>query len=111
MFFNPNNPDKSFDVYVDKNPKDTIPIKYTTVQDVKDTINKLEKLYKSKKYDHSRISKVAMILRVRLEAIKKNFKNAKQILERLNLSKKYVSFLKKRTKLSDKDRFKLNFDG
>jgi len=52
-----------------------------------------------------------MILRVRLEAIKKNFKNAKQILERLNLSKKYVSFLKKRTKLSDKERLKLNFDG
>ena len=28
---NPNNP-KSFDVYIDKNPNDTIPIKYTTVR-------------------------------------------------------------------------------
>ena len=33
---------KSFDVYIDKNPKDTIPIKYTTLQDVKTTIRKLK---------------------------------------------------------------------
>ena len=31
FLFNPNNPKKSFDVYIDKNPKDTIPIKYTTI--------------------------------------------------------------------------------
>ena len=28
FLFNPKNPKKSFDVYIDKNPKDTIPIKY-----------------------------------------------------------------------------------
>ena len=28
FLFNPNNPKKSFDVYIDKNPNDTIPIKY-----------------------------------------------------------------------------------
>jgi hypothetical protein len=50
FYFNPENPKKSFDVYIDKNPKDTIPIKYTTVDDVKNTIDKLEKLYKNKKY-------------------------------------------------------------
>jgi hypothetical protein len=55
FLFNPNNPNKSFDVYVDKNPKDTIPIKYTTVNDVKNTIHTLERLYKSKKYSHKRI--------------------------------------------------------
>ena len=44
--YNPDDPKKSFDVYIDKDPSDTIPIKYTTVTDVKDTINKLEKLYK-----------------------------------------------------------------
>ena len=38
-------PDKSFDVYIDKNPKDTIPIKYATLEDVKRTIDKLETLY------------------------------------------------------------------
>ena len=45
FLYNPNNPKKSFDVYIDKNPKDTINIKYTTLEDVKNTINKLEKLY------------------------------------------------------------------
>ena len=34
FFYNPNNPDKSFDVYIDKNPNDTIPIKYKTLDDV-----------------------------------------------------------------------------
>ena len=48
FLYNPNNPKKSFDVYIDKNPKDTIHIKYTTVEDVKNTIDKLEKLYKNK---------------------------------------------------------------
>ena len=28
FLFNPENPKKSFDVYIDKNPKDTIHIKY-----------------------------------------------------------------------------------
>ena len=41
FLYNPDDPDKSFDVYIDKNPKDTIPIKYTTVKDVKNTIKKL----------------------------------------------------------------------
>ena len=49
FLYNPNNPKKSFDVYIDKNPKDTIHIKYKTLNDVKDTINKLERLYKNKK--------------------------------------------------------------
>ena len=35
FLYNPNNPKKSFDVYIDKNPNDTIPIKYSTVSDVK----------------------------------------------------------------------------
>ena len=33
----------------------------TTVEDVKNTINKLEKLYKNKKYTHKRIWQVGMI--------------------------------------------------
>mgnify|MGYP001259190855 CR=1 FL=1 len=32
FLFNPKNPKKSFDVYIDKNPKDTIPIKYKTTE-------------------------------------------------------------------------------
>ena len=54
FLYNPDDPSKSFDVYIDKNPNDTIPIKYTTVKDVKDTISKLERLYKTKKYPHKK---------------------------------------------------------
>ena len=74
---------KNYDLYSDANPKDTIRIKYKTLQDVKDTINKLEKLYKSNKYKHNK---------------------------RYKLSKKYFEFLKNRTKeKDDKKRKMLNF--
>ena len=76
FLFNPNNPKKSFDVYIDKNPKDTIKIKYTTLKDVKDTINKLEKLYKSNKYSHKRIWQVGMIMNTRLKVLNNRTKNA-----------------------------------
>ena len=93
FLYNPNNPKKSFDVYIDKNPSDTIHIKYTTLDDVKNTIKKLESLYKLKKYSHKRIWQVAMIMYVRLKVLKK-----KKPLQ-YNLSKKYFLFLKKRTNL------------
>ena len=103
FLFNPDNPKKSFDVYIDKNPKDTIPIKYKTLDDVKNTIKKLERLYKNNKYPHKRISQVAMIMMVRLRVI-----NNKD--NRFKLSKKYFEFLKNRTKLKEeKDRKKLIF--
>jgi hypothetical protein len=102
FLYNPNDPKKSFDVYIDKNPKDTIPIKYATVKDVNDTINKLEELYKTKKYSHKRIWQVGMIMKVRLEALKKHKKtrypNAKNVSSRFNLANKYFKFLSKRTK-------------
>ena len=110
FLFNPNNPKKSFDVYIDKNPKDTISIKYTTPDDVKKTIKKLEKLYKTKKYSHKRIWQVGMIMKVRLEAIKKHNKNAKNITKRYKMSEKYFKFLKNRTKRNTfKERKKMNF--
>ena len=102
FLYNPNNPKKSFDVYIDKNPKDTIPIKYSTVEDVKNTIKKLERLFKTKKYSHKRIWQVGMIMKVRLEAMLKHKKtkypNAKKVKERFNLANKYFKFLGKRTK-------------
>jgi len=55
FLYNPEDPKKSFDVYIDKNPEDTIHIKYTTVEDVKNTIRNLERLYKNKRYPHKRI--------------------------------------------------------
>jgi len=103
FFYNPNNPKKSFDVYIDKNPNDTISIKYTTLNDVKNTINKLERLYKCKKYTHKRIWQVGMIMKVRLQVLK----NKKP--QQYNLAKKYFEFLGQRTKLSENERYKLKF--
>ena len=104
FLFNPENPKKSFDVYIDKNPKDTIKIKYTTFEDVKNTIDKLEKLYKNKKYTHKRIWQVGMIMNVRLKVLKN--KKPKQF----SLANKYFHFLGKRTKLEEKERYKLSFE-
>lgn len=103
FLFNPKNPKKSFDVYIDKNPKDTINIKYKTLEDVKNTIDKLEKLYKSKKYTHKRIWQVGMIMKVRLEVLKN--KKPKEYA----LANKYFKFLGKRTKLDEKNRYKFSF--
>ena len=106
FLYNPDNPKKSFDVYIDKNPNDTIPIKYTTVSDIENTIRKLETLYRNGKYPHKRIWQVGMIMKVRLEAIKKhkntkypNAKNAKNVTKRYNLANKYFKFLGERTKI------------
>jgi hypothetical protein len=104
FLYNPNNPKKSFDVYIDKNPRDTIHIKYKTTDDVKNTINKLERLYKSKKYSHKRIWQVGMIMKVRLEVLKNKKPHEYQ------LSKKYFEFLGKRTKLPENERYKLIFN-
>jgi len=101
--FNPKNPKKSFDVYVDKDPSDTISIKYTTVNDVKTTIKKLESLYKRKKYTHKRIWQVAMIMSVRLKVLK----DTKQ--DQYKLSKKYLAFLSKRTALPEDKRRLIEF--
>lgn len=103
FLYNPNDPKKSFDVYIDKNPKDTINIKYTTVTDVKNTINKLERLYKKKLYPHKRIWQVGMIMKVRLEVLKDKKP------EQYKLSKKYFEFLGKRTKLKNDERYKFKF--
>lgn len=101
FLYNPNNPKKSFDVYIDKNPNDTISVKYKTIDDLKLTIKKLEKLFKSKKYTHKRIWQVGMILKVRLEAMykhRKKYPNAKYIYRRFKLAERYFKFLSKRTK-------------
>ena len=104
FLFNPTDPKKSFDVYIDKNPKDTIHIKYTTIEDVENTIAKLEKLYKSKKYTHKRIWQVGMIMKVRLKVLQSK-KPAQYAL-----ANKYFKFLGKRTKLDEKDRYNISFE-
>lgn len=95
--YNKGSKSKSFDVYLDKNPKDTIPIKYKTLSDVKSTIRKLERLYKSKKYSHKRIWQVGMIMYVRLRAMSDKKKQKA-------LAKRYYKFLGKRTKQKGKNK-------
>tara|TARA_B100000683_G_C12453158_1_gene540969 strand:+ start:104 stop:472 length:369 start_codon:yes stop_codon:yes gene_type:complete len=112
--YNKNNPKKSRDVYSDDNPKDTIPIKYSTIEELEKTIQKLEKLFKSKKYTHKRIFQVGMIIKVRMEIIyryrKTRFKKSKNVTKRYKLSLRYYNFLKKRTKLKTlEDRIDLTF--
>ena len=116
FLYNPDDPKKSFDVYIDKNPKDTINIKYTTVKDVENTIKKLERLFKNDKYSHKRIFQVAMIIKVRLGAMLKHHKtkypNAKFVKERYNLAKKYYDFVKSRTPIKgheNRKNHKFNF--
>ena len=101
--FNKGSKSKSFDVYIDKNPKDTIPIKYSTLEDTKKTIKKLERLFKTKKYSHKRIWQVGMILHVRLRAMKGKKREK-------SLAKSYFQFLKKKTKKKTyKERKELKF--
>jgi hypothetical protein len=73
------------------------------LEDVKNTINKLEKLYKTKKYTHKRIWQVGMIMKVRLDVLKDKKP------EQYALSKKYFEFLGKRTKLDNNQRYNSAF--
>ena len=100
FLYNPDDPKKSFDVYIDKNPNDTIPIKYTTLNDVKNTILKLERLYKNDKYTHKRIWQVGMILYVRLKVLKD-----KKPIE-FKLAERYFKHLGERSKIKDSDKKK-----
>jgi hypothetical protein len=94
---------KNYDLYSDANPADTISIKYKSINDVKDTIKKLERLYKTNKYPHRRISQVVNVMTQRLRVINSND-------NRYKLSKRYFEFLKERTKIkNEKDRKKLSF--
>ena len=95
FLYNKDDPSRSFNVYIDKNPRDTISIKYKTEDDVKNTIIKLEKLYKDDKYSHKRIWQVGMIMYVRLKVLKN--KKPKEY----NLAKQYFKFLGKRTKIKN----------
>ena len=89
----------NYDLYSDANPKDTIPIKYDTIENTKKTIKKLERLRKNGKYTHSRIVQVANVMTQRLRVIYNNTGKGKT---RYNLSKKYFEKLKKETKKSRK---------
>ena len=88
---------ENYDLYSDANPKDTIRIKYATLEDVKNTIKKLENLYKKGEYPHNRISQVVNVMTQRLRVIDPNDK-------RYKLSNKYFDFLKMRTREKNEDK-------
>ena len=90
-------------LYTDENPKDTVNIKFTTVDDVKNTIRKLERLFKSGERPHLRISQIAQVLEQRLRFIK-------GAGDRHKISVKYKNFLKERTKKKGDERKKLTFN-
>lgn len=103
FFFHPNDPSRSFDVYINKDPSNTIPIHYKTVEDVQQTIQKLERLYKTKQYPHKRIWQVGMIMKVRLGVLR--HKKPKEYA----LANRYFRFLGDRTDLSEKERYRATF--
>lgn len=94
-----------FNVYFNRNPDDTISIKYKTLEDVKRTIRKLERLYKARKYSHQRIWQVGMIMYVRLRSLRKSKK------AQYDLAYKYHRFLSERTKLKGDKRYNYKFEG
>ena len=63
-------PEQHSNLYTNENPSDTIPIRFRTIQDVKNTIKRLERLRKSKKYTRARISQVAHVLEQRTRFMK-----------------------------------------
>ena len=87
---------KKYDLYSDANPKDSVRIKYKTKEEVRETISKLNKLYKNKKISHARNIQIVNVMTQRLRVIKK--KNPKIDKGRYEISKKYFEKLKKRTK-------------
>lgn len=103
FLFNPKKSKETLDIFSDENPEDTIHIKYATIDDVKNTIKKLERLYKDRKYPHKRIWQVGMIMMVRLRLMKDTKR------EQYRLANRYHDFLSKRTRLIDEDRYKLTF--
>ncbi len=81
---------KSKTVYTNSNPRNTIPIRFKTPEDVQNTIDRLEHLYSSKRYSAKRIWQVALILKIRLEVMKEKKP------EEFALAKEYLDIAKTR---------------
>ena len=91
---------KNYDLYSDANPKDTIRTPYATMTELKSSIRKLEKIYKTGEKPHSRIVQNANVIKQRLRVIYDNTGKGKS---RYDLSKRYFDFLKQRTKIKTED--------
>lgn len=89
-----------YDLYSDKNPKDTVPIKYRTIKDVRDTIQMLKKHHASGKYSHARIVQIVNVMtqRLRVQA---------PTTTRYKLAKSYFEQLKRHTARSEMSPLKM----
>ena len=75
-----------------------MPVKYSSVGDVKNVIVDLEKKYKKGLLTHKEVGQKAMIIRVRLGILlDKGLGNVGDIKKRHDLICKYCDFLKRRT--------------
>lgn len=84
-------PKNHSNLYTNENPSNTIPIKFTTVKNVVDTIKHLERLRKSGRYTYTRIMRVAQVLeqRTRFMSGKKiHNEKAKEYLKQLKETRK-----------------------
>jgi hypothetical protein len=87
-------------LYTDENPSDTVSVKFSTVQDIKDTLSK--KSFKSK--SHKRQSQIINLIHQRARAAYKNAKDPK-VKARL---KKSFEYAKKRKEASKRKTKRMN---
>lgn len=84
-------------LYTDENPKDTVRVKFRTVQDVKDTLSKAS--FKSK--SHARQSQIINLIHQRVRAAYQNAKDIETI-KRLKRVFKYIEARKETSKRKTK---------
>ena len=87
-------------LYTDENPKDTVPVKFRTVEDIKKTLNRSD--FKSK--SHARQSQIINLIHQRARAAYKNAKDP-EVKKRL---KKSFEYAEKRKEASKEKTKKLN---
>jgi len=91
-------------LYTDENPKDTVSVKFRTVQDIKDTLSKAS--FKSK--SHKRQSQIINLIHQRARAAYQNAKDPK-VKKRLKKAYDYATERKEASKRKTKRMQKENF--
>ena len=91
-------------LYTDENPKDTVSVKFRTVQDIKDTLSKAS--FKSK--SHKRQSQIINLIHQRVRAAYQNAKDPK-VKKRLKKAYDYATERKEASKRKTKRMQKENF--
>jgi len=91
-------------LYTDENPKDTVSVKFSTVQDIKDTLSKSS--FKSK--SHKRQSQIINLIHQRVRAAYRNAKDPK-VKKRLKKAYDYATKRKEASKRKTKRMQKENF--